>query len=158
MAVPTDLRDLPAITVPRLGALLVAIAFLAFVFPIAAVESLHARRLERADRDLERIASAIRSAEWPNGAILTGPGDEPRTPGDRAFGLGALPAARALGRLDPAVEADPWGNAYVAVRPVPSAPGAPIWVLSAGPDGILQTPLDATLLKPLGDDRGVRAR
>ncbi len=53
---------------------------------------------------------------------------------------------------------DPWGHAYViSVGAVelggrPISPGAQAWVLSAGPNGILETTPDAVVLG--GDDRG----
>jgi len=38
--------------------------------------------------------------------------------------------------------ADPWGNTYlVGVRNLENS--LPVWIISAGPDGVLQTPLDS---------------
>ncbi len=50
-----------------------------------------------------------------------------------------------------AVDTDPWGNAYVALIGVG---GRAVAIVSAGPDGILQTRLDDPVSLS-GDDRGV---
>ena len=61
-------------------------------------------------------------------------------------------------RLFATLGLDPWGHAYViSVGAVelggqPISPGAQAWVLSAGPNGILETTPDAVVLG--GDDRG----
>jgi len=61
-------------------------------------------------------------------------------PHDRSLSL-----ARAI--ADPG--ADPWGNVYlVNIRDSRQA-----WVISAGPDGILQTPFTPGTASPAGDDR-----
>jgi prepilin-type N-terminal cleavage/methylation domain-containing protein len=65
--------------------------------------------------------------------------------------------------------ADPWGNRYaVNVALVDLSPGAAtasgqakmaVWVLSAGPNGIIETPFAASILtavRPGGDDIGTR--
>lgn len=65
-----------------------------------------------------------------------------------------------------AVEADPWGNTYlIGAKNFEDATGTlPVWILSAGPDGIIQTPIDsavcfdgksidpATTVATVGDD------
>lgn len=53
---------------------------------------------------------------------------------------------------------DPWGNTYYVgaqnfINADPAAP-KPVWIISAGPDGILQTDIDDTVLA--GDDIGIR--
>jgi hypothetical protein len=48
-------------------------------------------------------------------------------------------------------DTDPWGNAYVINTPDLETTNK-VYVLSAGPDGILQTPTDAS---PANDDIGV---
>jgi prepilin-type N-terminal cleavage/methylation domain-containing protein len=67
--------------------------------------------------------------------------------------------------------ADPWGNRYaVNVALVDLSPGAAtvggqakmaVWVLSAGPNGIIETPFAASILtavRPGGDDIGTRVQ
>lgn len=57
------------------------------------------------------------------------------------------------------VAKDPWGHAYMvnadALRDA-TATNAPIWIVSAGPDGVLNT--DATYSEVGGDDIGMRLR
>jgi hypothetical protein len=50
-------------------------------------------------------------------------------------------------------KSDPWGNVYV-INAFNFGNSMPVWVISAGPDGILQTGPDDTAL--VGDDIGVR--
>lgn len=53
------------------------------------------------------------------------------------------------------VNEDPWGNAYVTNADAMTAAGKPpIWILSAGPDGTVETAATDTALQ--GDDVGVR--
>jgi hypothetical protein len=67
------------------------------------------------------------------------------------------------------IAADPWGNRYVVnVALIDLSPGAAtangqpkmaVWVLSAGPNGIIETPFAASILaaaQPGGDDIGTR--
>lgn len=41
------------------------------------------------------------------------------------------------------VNADPWGNTYLIGVKNGEKKDLPVWILSAGPDGILQTPIDS---------------
>jgi len=76
--------------------------------------------------------------------VLAGTGPRPVVTDDVWNTAPAFPLARAI--ADPG--ADPWENAYlVNIRDPRQA-----WVISAGPDGILQTPFLA-LAGPAGDDR-----
>jgi hypothetical protein len=67
------------------------------------------------------------------------------------------------------IEADPWGHRYsVNVALIDLSPGAAtasgqakmaVWVISAGPNGIIETPFAASILssaQPGGDDIGTR--
>jgi type II secretory pathway pseudopilin PulG len=56
---------------------------------------------------------------------------------------------------------DPWGRPYVVNSlyfTLPSNPPIPIWVVSAGPNGILETNIDTNILTTGGDDVGIRIR
>ncbi|MBI5576124.1 MAG: prepilin-type N-terminal cleavage/methylation domain-containing protein [Deltaproteobacteria bacterium] len=56
---------------------------------------------------------------------------------------------------------DPWGRPYVinALQFVSAAiPPVPVWVLSAGPNGVVETNIAAATTTPGGDDVGVRIR
>ncbi|MGD1075201.1 MAG: type II secretion system protein GspG [Thermodesulfovibrionales bacterium] len=52
-----------------------------------------------------------------------------------------------------AITNDPWGNPYVTNADAFNT-GNPVWILSAGPNGVYDTP--ATAGAPVGDDIGIR--
>ena len=54
----------------------------------------------------------------------------------------------------PTVGVDPWGHAYVINADSFGVAGAPVLILSAGPDGIIDTATNASA--PANDDIGVR--
>lgn len=149
-----------ALTLPRVFSLLAAIVALAFVLPYLAVHTLHARRLEAADSAARAIADRLSealhagSANIPAGTqVLAGPGDRPRASDPRWSTTALLPIAGVL-KTGAAIPPDPWGNAYLVML----GSGAPrsVWVVSAGPDGVLQTPFAATADRASGDDRLAR--
>jgi type II secretory pathway pseudopilin PulG len=150
-------RTDPALSLPGLAAALVAIMVLALVLPTFAVRTLHARRLEEADLELRLIAEALAAAAgWARSeAILAGPGDRPPGEDQQWNHAAVLPLTGAAVGIELAVAADPWGNAYLVKSDAESASSG--WVLSAGPDGVLQTPFQVRD-RPLGDDRGARVR
>ncbi|MEX1127784.1 MAG: hypothetical protein WEB50_04380 [Vicinamibacterales bacterium] len=144
------------IRTPVLLAALMVLALLAAA-PFAAVRTLHGRRLAAADAALEALAAHLRGATLlsPSGpAILTGPGALPRA-NDAAW-LTATSAP--LTAVAPPVDEDPWANAYVVNTGVGA--GQAIWILSAGPNGIIETPFEQPSQSAVlaGDDRGVRLR
>lgn len=150
------------LTLTRVLALLAVIVALAFVLPYVAVRTLHVRRLQAADdvtRSLaDRVSEALRSdaAVLPAGTqVLSGPGDRPRSPDERWIAVALLPLSRLL-PTDPAVPQDPWGNAYL-VR-LDAGGRRPVWVVSAGPDGVLQTPFAGSVERASGDDRLARSK
>jgi len=51
---------------------------------------------------------------------------------------------------------DPWGNAYVTNAPAFLSATGPVWIISAGPDGILNTAVTDDNVSP--DDVGIRLR
>ncbi len=54
------------------------------------------------------------------------------------------------------VSADPWGYAYITNAKEFNTPNAPIWILSAGPNGRVETNIASTSV--LGDDIGLRLK
>jgi prepilin-type N-terminal cleavage/methylation domain-containing protein len=57
--------------------------------------------------------------------------------------------------------ADPWGKPYVinaANFTTVTTPPTPVWVLSAGPNGVIDTPIATTTTVTGGDDIGFRVR
>ena len=56
---------------------------------------------------------------------------------------------------------DPWGNAYIINAANFASASSPVWVISAGPNGLLDTTVNSTTLNdlvPNGDDIGIRIR
>ena len=140
----------------RLLAALTAIAFLAIVVPFAAVRSLHERRLSRVSAELDALAPAASRAltSAPAVNVLLGPGRVPMSADPRWLDGPSYPLQNAL---EPAlVTPDPWGNGYVVN--LRAGAKAAVWLLSAGPDGTLQTPFDGSSSSTLGDDVGRRLR
>lgn len=54
------------------------------------------------------------------------------------------------------ISADPWGYAYVTNAKEFNTSGAPVWILSAGPNGIVETNIAATAV--VGDDVALRMK
>ncbi|HEX9367584.1 MAG TPA: hypothetical protein VF921_13210, partial [Vicinamibacterales bacterium] len=127
-----------SLTMPRVAGALGVIVILALVLPYVAVRTLHQRRLDRADRQLQSIATdvAARLGANPSAApggtqVLGGTGIRPMATDDLWNTAPAFPLGRVIQDIGP----DPWGNAYL----VNVADRRRMWVISAGPDGILQT-------------------
>jgi len=162
-----DVAARPPLTMPRVAVALVALLTLALVLPYAAVRRLHQGRLDAADRQgaalAQTLAELLRSAPGslpPDVELLEGPGARPAVLDDRWTAARTLPLVRVL-RGDPA-PADPWGNAYL-VFAGPSSTPRQVWVLTAGPDGIVQTPFPASTPAAsapaaAGDDRFFRVQ
>lgn len=150
----------PSLTIPRVLALLVVILVLALAVPYVAVRRLHQARLDAADRQAADIGRALRDAVSASpGALiidvdlLEGPGARPVVHDERWTALKTQPLTHVLRTASPA--ADPWGNGwFVLVRR--SSAGPVLWVLTAGPDGVVQTVLSAPEPAAAGDDRLVR--
>lgn len=139
-----------SLTMPRLAAALTVIVVLAFVLPYLAVRALLQVRLDRADRQMQTIASDVSArlgsspSAVPGGThVLAGAGLRPIATDDVWNTAPAFPLVRVIGDVDP----DPWGNAYF----VNVTDRGRMWIISAGPDGILQTPFASPV--PLADDR-----
>ena len=108
-------------------------------------------RLRRADPQLRRLSQAVDVLCGPGRVPLAAPAAGPWTAAPR----GAL--ASAIGDRE-SVPIDPWGNCYM-VNLAALGAGEPIWVLSAGPNGIIETPFFARgATAPAGNDIGMRIR
>ena len=128
---------------------LAAIALLALVVPYWLVSSLHQRRIDRADRELGALSTAVRGLRsTPATLFLSGRGVAPVF-ADEAWAV-ASPSPLARVAADPGP--DPWGNSYFVVI----HPAGPAMVISAGPDGILQTGFSSDVAS--GDDRMLAVR
>ena len=148
------------LTWPRVTALLVVLFVLAFALPYTAVTALHKKRLRAADEGTRGIAQRLKMILGdgiPAGTeVLAGPGDRPVVNDERWNSATSVPLARVLPGVDLAAHPDPWGNAYLVNVAAISSAGT-VWVLSAGPDGIVQTPF-VSGGAPIGDDRATAIR
>ena len=167
---PNSVRRSP-ITGPQLVAALAAIVFATAVLPPAAAWTLNRTRIaqtrgrarvatERLRTGGDGIAGLMQSA-----AIVCGPGRLPsREPANisaraelshaahRAWLRGARVAPDLFGSGMPT---DAWGRCFLLNADAWAA-GGPVWLLSAGPNGWIDTPPNALALG--GDDIGNRLR
>lgn len=144
-----------------LGFILLATA----VLPPAAAWGVNRSRVRHASAEAASIAETLRHLEpelrdAARGAdVLCGPGRLPlaQTPAARRWVT--APRAELAGLVGDRHEwsADPWGNCYVAnLVAITAGESAVVWVLSAGPNGIIDTPFVAASGTPAGDDVGMR--
>jgi hypothetical protein len=174
-------------TLPQLAAAVALVLVLALVVPALAATIVHRRRVGRAVEDVTRIGAALRERA-PASLLrtLASPGEMPKSPKfpewltGRSDTLASQLAANGPPGMDappgnaghptrqpPEIGADPWGNRYLVnvgvlsgVEPARSEarPARAIWVLSAGANGIIETPFDqpAATATVGGDDVAVR--
>lgn len=151
----------------RVLATLIVIFLATTVAPPTAAWAVNRHRLGRAAADVAAIAERLRVAEGgprngvPLGGVLLGPGRMPATDTPAANRWGMAPRgslAAAVGANVP-VPIDPWGNCYIS-NVEAGAVGSPttVWVLSAGPNGVVDTPFLSSAPNPAGDDVAVRIR
>ncbi len=136
-----------------LAGVLAVIFVLAFVVPPSAATWLQRRRIARAWTDVDVIADRLSTcatdqrsqSETADRAFVTGPGNVPDVPsGDRWMQNVPIVDEVCGLRLRP----DPWANRYLI---------GPSWVVSAGPNGILETPFPTPDVAALSaDDIGKR--
>ena len=122
-----------------------ALLVLAVMPPFLAIRVMHERRLLVAQTALDALAVYVRDRPVPRGIdVLVGAGDRPRST-DSRWVQGTSAPMEAPGP-------DPWGNCYLANVGAP--PDAIRWVLSAGPNGIIETPFAQWASPPsgIGDD------
>jgi general secretion pathway protein G len=178
------LRNNAGFTLIEVIVIVAILAILAGILTPMIFSQIDQAKIARAEADCKSISSGLLTFRkdlgvWPN---LSGAGCGPNT--KLLLGLGAHPAGLAAmgfttdpavnfkdvlmqdneecynstmykGPYLPIVEADPWGNAYVL--PAGNFDVAlPVYVLSAGPNGIMETPSFA--VSPLGDDIGIRVK
>jgi hypothetical protein len=137
------------------------------VLPPAAAWGVNRSRVRVASAEVAGIAEALRRAEpeWReafHGAeVLCGPGRVPMANTPAAARWLTTPRAALTAAIGDrrALSADPWGNCYVVnLAPITAGGRAMLWVLSAGPDGIIDTPFVTESETPAGDDVGIRVR
>jgi len=130
----------------QLAGALIAIALLTFVLPPLASWQVNVSRVNRAHDEAKHIAElAVRDDGTTTGIgpgvkrvsplVLAGPGAAPK------FADGSnWPEQRATSALS--AQPDPWGNHYLVVMPTQDNNAA--IVVSAGPNGVVETQFGAT--------------
>jgi general secretion pathway protein G len=155
------------------------IAVLAGILVPLIFKEIDEARYTRASADIRAISSAILvlkkdTGKWPNldGSCNAGttflygegalPGDLAAQSYDQSTSVnlddclstdaGGCYGSRWKGPYMAHTTADPWGNAYV-INASSLAAGGTVWILSAGPNGTIDTAASAAALQP--DDVGV---
>jgi len=186
MTIIKDLKKSEAgFTLIEVIVIVAILAILAGILAPMIFSQIDEAKLSRAEADAKSISSAILTFRkdlgiWPNlsggecGAIttlLTGQGAAPAGLADMAYvSTSAIEFKYVLG-IDneecynvtmfkgpyiSEVAADPWGNAYVLAANQFELDGRAAFVLSAGPNGTIDTPVFSISI--LGDDIGVRVK
>jgi type II secretory pathway pseudopilin PulG len=149
-------------SVRGLALALTTIALLAFVLPSVLAARLQQARVSRAEAQVRTVADRLRALgisaliptlEAQDISLLTGPGDPILESTDRAW-LAArqAPLQSYVALPADAVAPDPWLRA-LQINIGARRQGGPVWVLSAGPNGIIETPFGAVgTAAPSGDD------
>ena len=140
----------------RVVVILAAIAFATVVLPPTAAWTVNRRRIDRANSDSAKIAGLLATRlsrernATPRVAVLFGPGRLPfatSVPTEAWLTAPRGSLAAVIGQ-SATLRSDPWGNAYlINVR----ASGG-CTVLSAGPNGTIETPFSGPVGPPVGDD------
>ncbi|NQW02497.1 MAG: hypothetical protein HQ485_00545 [Acidobacteria bacterium] len=139
---------------------LLGIAFATAIIPPAAAWGLNQRRivdtLEGSRAAVAHVAAGVALLGPEEGpAVVRGPGRLPESRDDlpssvhEAWISAAAPAPALFGAAMPT---DAWGHCFF-VNAGASGMGGTVWLLSAGPNGVIETPLGASALA--GDDIGV---
>jgi len=139
---------------------LATIALLAFVLPSVLAARLQQARVSRAEAQVHAVADRLAAAglaaitttlQVQNIAVLTGPGDPVLEAADRLWITSRQAPLQSYVSLPPdAVTSDPWLRA-LQINIGARRHGGHVWVLSAGPNGIIDTPFDSGA-SPSGDD------
>lgn len=160
------------------------IAILAGILVPLIFKEIDESKISRASADVRAISTALivfkkDVGQWPtkNGAcadgvtLLNGNGNMPANIAPQGFDQtstenydeplvsnsgGCYGANVWKGPYIAVVSPDPWGNAYFTNAKDFNTQGAPVWILSAGPNGTVDTPASSTAV--VGDDIGLRIK
>ena len=155
----------------RLLLALAAILLLAVVAPPGLATLVNRSRIDRAQEEVRRLADALQDTGLIDRArgqqaddLLGGPGNAPDAPGASQWVDGRVGSLS--GYVSQPLRSDPWGNRYLvnigALRTSDadevSTGSRVLWVLSAGPNGLIETPYAASVASAAvgGDDIGAR--
>ena len=158
------------------------IAILASILVPMILKEIDEARITKASADVRSIFASMvvfkkDTAQWPvmddacdaNVTLLTGNGDQPQNLAAMGYDAGVtspfddhfVEDANGCynnwkGPYIATVTADPWGNTYLTNASAFSVIGSPVWIISAGPNGQMETPSFMTTL--FGDDIGIRVQ
>ena len=155
----------------RLLQAIAAILLLTVVAPPGLATLINRSRIDRAQEEVRRLADALQDSGLVERArslaaddLLGGPGNSPEAPGVRQWVDGRV--GNLGGYIPEPLRSDPWGNRYLVNTGALQTSEADeastelraLWVLSAGPNGIVETPYTAPALSSglSGDDIGAR--
>ena len=155
----------------RLLQALAGILVLAVLAPPGVATLVNRSRIDRAQETVRGLAEVLRATGLVDRArgqaaddVLGGPGNAPEAPGVRQWVDGRVGSLTDYVSLP--IRSDPWGNRYmvnIGVTRTREADGASteppaLWVLSAGPNGLVETRYAAPAVSAVvgGDDVGAR--
>ncbi len=131
-------RQMGGFSLVQLLLAVTALLSLAFVLPAFAAVRVNQSRVARAERDVRAIAEAIQRLERLGGDdvdLLVGPGEAPKVGEAAGTGWNSIRvAALSSHYVGMRPTPDPWGNRYTVL-----VGSAVAWVLSAGPNGVVET-------------------
>jgi len=158
------------------------IAILASILVPMVLKEIDESRITKVQADVRSIATAMvvfkkDTAQWPvmdagcaaNVTLLNGDGNLPPNLAGLGFDTGVTSSyndhlaadtngcyTNWKGAYMTRVTADPWGNCYITNASDFPITGNPVWIISAGPNGQIETP--SFSVTPLGDDVGFRLK
>ena len=155
----------------RLLQALAGILVLTVVAPPGLATLVNRSRIDRAQAEVRRLADALQDTGLVDRIrgqqaddLLGGPGNAPDAPGVRQWVDGRVGSLS--GYVSQPLRSDPWGNRYLVNIGVlqtgeadeTSTEPRALWVLSAGPNGLVETPYAASAVSAavVGDDIGAR--
>ena len=155
----------------RLLQALAGILVLTVVAPPGLATLVNRSRIDRAQQEVRRLADALQDTGLVDRAhgqevddLLGGPGNAPEAPGVRQWVDGRVGSLS--GYVSQPLRSDPWGNRYLmnigalqtSEADEASTEPRALWVLSAGPNGLVETPYAASAASAVvgGDDIGAR--
>ena len=156
----TDRPIGPGVSGRRVLATLGLILLATAVVPPLGAYAVNHSRVRAATRVVSNLADGLRAdpsrlVEMARSAdVACGSGHTPlaRLPGAQGWVTAPRAAWVQSGREDP------WGNCYAVNLAAANRPGAAVWALSAGPDGIIDTPFISSSDAPVRDDVRMRIR
>jgi succinoglycan biosynthesis protein ExoA len=144
-------RPRAGLTGTQLLAALALLPVFAVVLPWSIAVRVHARRIARAGAEVRTIAGLAGTLEKAIGVdpgietVLVGPGRDPEIRPDTGWQRVRTVIMSTAGPQAFPAGADPWGNHYFVYLPAVTGrdtrAGAVGWILSAGPNGVVETPV-----------------